>query len=135
MKQHYENLGLNENATEREIKKAFRLLSQKFHPDKNKGNEEFFTEHFRKIDNSYRALIDEINNKEGVKYNSAEVIEFITNKKSYVVGENVEINWEVNNSVKTIINIFGEVENIGSKTIKFSKAYKALKIEITSSMC
>jgi DnaJ-class molecular chaperone len=36
----YADLGLDEEATEREIKKAFRKLSVKYHPDKNRGNEE-----------------------------------------------------------------------------------------------
>ncbi|KAF2746924.1 chaperone protein dnaJ [Sporormia fimetaria CBS 119925] len=35
----YKLLGLSKNASEREIKKAYRTLSKKFHPDKNPGDE------------------------------------------------------------------------------------------------
>ena len=37
-KDYYESLGLNKDATETEIKKAFRQQAKKFHPDVNPGN-------------------------------------------------------------------------------------------------
>jgi preprotein translocase subunit Sec63 len=41
---YYKTLGLNPSATEREIKKSFRKLAMKYHPDKNqdKGADEKF---------------------------------------------------------------------------------------------
>ena len=37
---YYQLLGLKKGASEAEIKKAFKKQSLKYHPDKNKGNEE-----------------------------------------------------------------------------------------------
>ena len=38
MNPHYQVLGLNSNATEEDIKKAYRKLSKKYHPDLNPEN-------------------------------------------------------------------------------------------------
>ena len=38
-KTHYDVLGISESATESEIKKAFRSLSLKYHPDRNSSEE------------------------------------------------------------------------------------------------
>ncbi len=39
---YYDVLGIDRHATERDIRKAFRQLALKYHPDKNPGQEEKF---------------------------------------------------------------------------------------------
>jgi len=52
----YETLGLNENAAEAEIKKAYRTLAKKYHPDINKTPEA--EEKFKEINAAYEVLGD-----------------------------------------------------------------------------
>ncbi len=54
---YYEVLGINKNATTNEIKKAFRTLAMKYHPDRNK--EPDATEKFKEINEAYEVLSDE----------------------------------------------------------------------------
>ena len=56
-KDYYEILGVNRNATEEEIKKAYRKLALKYHPDRNKGNKEA-EEKFKEISEAYAVLSD-----------------------------------------------------------------------------
>lgn len=44
MKDYYDILGIKKDATETEVKKAFRALAQKYHPDKKGGDEAKFKE-------------------------------------------------------------------------------------------
>ena len=37
-KDYYSILGIDRNASEQDIKNAFRILSKKYHPDKNAGD-------------------------------------------------------------------------------------------------
>ena len=52
----YETLGINENASADEIKKAYRKLARKYHPDINK--EESAVEKFKEINAAYEVLSD-----------------------------------------------------------------------------
>lgn len=57
MKNYYDILGVSENASTEEIKKAYRKLSVKFHPDKNE-NDEYFSEMFKAINEAHSILSD-----------------------------------------------------------------------------
>ena len=54
---YYEVLGLKKGASDDEIKKAFRKLSMKYHPDKNPDNKEA-EEKFKEINEAYACLSD-----------------------------------------------------------------------------
>lgn len=54
---YYEVLGLRPGASQDEIKKSFRSLAMKHHPDKNKGSEES-KQKFMKIVEAYEVLSD-----------------------------------------------------------------------------
>ncbi|MEO9294723.1 MAG: DnaJ domain-containing protein [Nitrososphaera sp.] len=58
MPNYYEVLGLSQGASQEEIKKSFRILALKHHPDKNKNSEES-RQKFMKIVEAYEALSDE----------------------------------------------------------------------------
>ena len=59
---YYEVLGINPKATSDEIKKAYRKLALKYHPDKNPGNKEA-EEKFKQIANAYAVLSDSATRK------------------------------------------------------------------------
>ena len=58
MEDYYKILGVNKTASQEEIKKSYRKLALKYHPDKNSGNKSAETK-FKKISEAYTVLSDE----------------------------------------------------------------------------
>ncbi len=57
MKDYYEILGVSRDATDEELKKAYRKLAIQYHPDRNQGNKEA-EEKFKEINEAYSVLSD-----------------------------------------------------------------------------
>ena len=57
-KNYYDILGIPKNADEKEIKKAYRKLAMKWHPDKNPENKTQAEEKFKEISLAYDVLSD-----------------------------------------------------------------------------
>jgi DnaJ homolog subfamily A member 2 len=58
MVDYYKVLGVKKNASESEVKKAYRKLAMKFHPDRNPNNKEEAEKKFKEIGNAYSVLSD-----------------------------------------------------------------------------
>ena len=54
-KNYYNILGVDKNASDKEIKRAYRQLARKFHPDKNPDNKAA-EEKFKEINEAYEVL-------------------------------------------------------------------------------
>ena len=57
-KDYYQILGIARNASDEEIKKAYRKLAMKYHPDRNQGNENWANDKFKEINEAYGVLGD-----------------------------------------------------------------------------
>jgi len=58
MKNYYQILGVNKNATKKEISEAFKRLSLINHPDRN-GGEHYYAEIFKEINEANQVLSNE----------------------------------------------------------------------------
>lgn len=145
MKDYYYILGLKKEASIEDIKKAYRKLSLKFHPDKNDGDD-FFSERFKEIQEAYETLInsskrtqydksfsynkEQSNSSNG--FNFDPVIEYFqADKQSFEFNEDIKFSWKTINSDKVTIKPFGFVKPIDQKTYKikdFKNPY--LKFEL-----
>ena len=56
MNKYYQILNLSPNASEDDIKKAYKKLALKYHPDRNQDNKEEAAEKFKEISNAYQIL-------------------------------------------------------------------------------
>ncbi|XP_076460940.1 dnaJ homolog subfamily B member 6-B-like isoform X6 [Babylonia areolata] len=74
---YYDILGVERNASEKDIKKAYRRLALKWHPDKNPNNKDEAEKKFKEISEAYDVLSDkkkrevyDMYGKEGVHGNT-----------------------------------------------------------------
>lgn len=64
MTDYYKILGLDKNATDSDIKKAYRKMALKYHPDRNPNNKEEAEKKFKEIGNAYSVLSDKNKKKQ-----------------------------------------------------------------------
>lgn len=70
MRDPYQILGVSKTASDDEIKKAYRALCRKYHPDVNRDNpnRDEYTKKFTEVGEAYRAIMDERSGKKASGY-------------------------------------------------------------------
>lgn len=108
---YYEVLGVNKNASADEIKKAYRKLAKKYHPDTNPGNKQS-EEKFKEANEAYEVLSDEEKKKKydtlGQGFNYQNGYDF--DPSSYGFGNNVRYEYTTgsDNDFSDFFNMFFE---------------------------
>lgn len=131
MKDYYYFLGISPDASEEDIKKAYRKLSLKYHPDKN-DNDDFFAGRFREIQEAYEILSDSgkrrtydqnlESHQRSFRYNTPPSIKTFTSNKIHAKkGEEIIINWQTNNADVVKILPFGLEKPFGERIFKITE--------------
>lgn len=136
MKDYYYILGVNREASQDEIKRAYRKLSHKFHPDKNNGDD-FFADRFKEVKEAYDLLYSvekrrayDIKNKSGETSNKnfIPVIDYFkVDKIEIEYNDELTFTWKCYNTDYCILKPFGRVNPIDTKKIKI-KEYEKNKL-------
>lgn len=131
MKNYYYFLGVKENASAEDIKKAYRKLSFKYHPDKNE-NDDFFADRFREIQEAYEILGDQEKRRiydENLGHQQRtyrpnlppSIKSFSANKIRVQKGEEVIITWQTYNADVVKILPFGLEKGYGERVFKINE--------------
>lgn len=147
MKNYYYFLGVKENASEEDIKKAYRKLSLKYHPDKN-PNDDYFESRFMEIKEAYEMLIDAekrriyddnlSHQQRSYRPNLPPTIKsFSANKVRVQKGEEIIITWQTQNADIVKVLPFGLQKGYGEKVIRiteFQDGKFQLLLHVTNSL-
>ena len=115
---YYEVLGVEKTATADEIKKAYRKLAKKYHPDANSDNKEEAEAH-QAEDNKRKEQIEAKNNAESLIYSSEKTLQELGDKISSE--EKATVETEIANLRKELAT--EDVEKIKEATEKLTKAF------------
>ena len=104
---YYKILGIEKNATNQEIRKAYKKLVIKCHPDKNIDNKEKAEDVFKKITEAYSVLSDSNKRKRYDLYGTTENFGQINYMEVFTNFMNnfVENNQEIINDIKSCNNM------------------------------
>ncbi|MDR2238306.1 MAG: DnaJ domain-containing protein [Chryseobacterium sp.] len=131
MKDYYYFLGISQDASEEDIKKVYRKLSLKYHPDKNE-NDDFFADRFREIQEAYETLSDPArrraydqnleSHQKSFRYNVPPAIKtFTANKIHAKKGEEIIISWQTSNADVVKVLPFGLEKPYGERIFKITE--------------
>ncbi|MCJ8154722.1 J domain-containing protein [Chryseobacterium sp. SSA4.19] len=131
MKDYYYFLGISHDASEEDVKKAYRKLSLKYHPDKNE-NDDFFADRFREIQEAYETLSDKSrrysydqnleSHQKSFRYNIPPSIKnFTANKVHAKKGEEIIISWQTQNADVVKVLPFGLEKPYGERIFKITE--------------
>lgn len=122
MKNPYDILGVPSNATEDEIKKAYRNLSRRYHPDANVNNpnKEQAEERFKEVQQAYQTIMnDKVNGNSGYgNYGNFGGFERNSGSRSASYGEDKEdsylqaaFTYVRSGDYQAALNVLGNIEN------------------------
>ncbi len=130
MKDFYHFLGIAKDASEEEIRKAYRKLSTKYHPDKNE-NDPFFQKRFIELSEAYETLIDAkarkiydqnlLHNPTSYSLQDPIIKEFSASKIRIKKGSEVRIYWQTFHADVVKIQPFGLEKASGERIIKINE--------------
>ena len=102
-KDYYQILGVKKDASSSDIKKAYRRLALKFHPDKNPDDDGFFVNMFKDINEAYKTLSDP--DKRSLYDNSFIYNDDIENSKQYENEFDEDIKPGIHSYLKALIGL------------------------------
>ena len=88
---YYEVLGVDKNASDDELKRAYRKLAKKYHPDANPDNKKEAEAKFKEVNEAYETLSDVQKRKMFSHLSLEEALEEETLEEMQVVHKKVQI--------------------------------------------